>query len=88
MEDNMAVTEPLTHEDGSPVTVEDVEASQLRQEMLDFSNSWREVVKFVEDLQHKADARLAERMRRIMMHYGNDKYSWDEWINNMLYSED
>jgi hypothetical protein len=87
MDDNMAVTEPLTHGDGSPVTVEDVEASQLRQEMLDLANAMRGVEKFVRELHDEADMRLAERMRRIMMHYEPDSYTWEEWVQNRLYPQ-
>lgn len=87
MEDNMAVAEPLTHEDGSPVTVEDVEASQLRQEMLDFLNAMRGFRRFISQFENDAKLRLADNMARIMAHADPINYTWEEWVQNNLYPE-
>ena len=87
MEDNMALTEPMTHEDGSPVTEADIEASMLRMEMLEYNRAMDEFTVFSREFIQKAELRLAGNMRRIMSHHETDTYTWERWVNDQLYPE-
>lgn len=79
--------EPFKHEDGTPVTVEDMEASQLRQEMVEFTEAMSRIKVFLAEVQRNAQMRLADNMIRIMAHDNPVAFTWEEWVDNTLYPE-
>ena len=79
--------EPFKHEDGTPVTVEDMEASQLRQEMVEFTAAMNKLKQYLAEVQRDAEMRLADNMIRIMAHANPLPITWDDWVEYTLHPE-
>lgn len=78
---------PVLHDNGEPVTVEDAEASLLREEMRAFLKAMSTFRQFIHEFENDAKLRLADNMARIMAHAEPIAYTWDEWVENTLHPE-